>query len=186
MTLANFKFEVKGLDKLLFTIEEKNQLLRSGAMEMVTGMVRDGLNDVMIGQSTLHSVDNDPLSPQKAEMLRSNVTEVHSKSLNKFVGSISNTSEEATYAEFGYGLTGYQSPYEHGDVFNMEQAGWINYDLDSPSKLNDRSWWYTNADGLKVRTKGQPSASIFYKAYNNMVGSLGRYADKYIGGAFRK
>ena len=55
-----------------------------------------------------------------------------------------NDNQQATYAEYGYGIVGKQEPYQNGEIFGGDSAiGWKGYDLDSRYKDNeDRHWWH--------------------------------------------
>lgn len=77
--------------------------------------------------------------------------------------TVSNPSEKVTFAEFGYGIVGKGYPYKGESVFNMSQAGWRGYDLDSRYKRpSDRTWKYKTRGGEMVRTGGEVPTHIFF------------------------
>lgn len=92
---------------------------------------------------------------------------------------VSNTSENATYAEFGYGMLGSLSPYEDFNLFQPTAAlgkGSWEYDV---KQRGFKPYWYTARDGDKVRSIGQPAGHTFYNAYRSVrmsVGSLVKQA----------
>lgn len=76
--------------------------------------------------------------------------------------TVSNPSEKVTFAEFGYGIVGKGYPYKGSSVFNMAQAGWNGYDLDSVKKAKDGSWLYRDRGGELHRTKGSLPTHLFF------------------------
>lgn len=73
---------------------------------------------------------------------------------------IHNTSKQATFAEFGYGIVGSanQAPKDLETIYGY--LGWEGYDLDTPYKLDDRGWWHK-----KQITWGEKSVPTYYRTY---------------------
>lgn len=73
-----------------------------------------------------------------------------------------NTSTQATYAEYGYGIVGSanQAPKDLELVYG--DLGWQGYDLDSPYKIEawGRGWWHK-----KQLTWGEISVPTYYRTY---------------------
>lgn len=80
---------------------------------------------------------------------------------------IYNTTQEATYAEFGTGMIGEGTPHPLNDL------GW-EYDV---NQHGEKGWRYIGQGGKLVHTKGYPSFSTYYYAYEDTkddLGSIGR------------
>lgn len=88
----------------------------------------------------------------------------------KYTGTIQmvNDNEQATYAEYGYGIVGGSQPYQNGDIFGGDSAiGWKGYDLDSRYKDNeDRHWWHKG-----MMMWGFTSTPAFFKTYMFILGN---------------
>jgi len=74
-----------------------------------------------------------------------------------------NTDVQSTYAEYGYGLIGANSPIQpEQEVFG--DVGWLGYDLPSEWKMKmdngEQYWWHKN-----VATQGEPSTPTYYRTY---------------------
>ena len=76
-------------------------------------------------------------------------------------GGIRTTDKNETYAEFGTGIVGSNSP--HVDEM-LAESGWI-YDV---NEHGEKGWVYPVGDGTYRWTKGIPASKKFYNAMKNM------------------
>ena len=91
----------------------------------------------------------------------------------KYTGTIQmiNDNEQATYAEYGYGIVGGSRPYQHGDIFGGDSAiGWKGYDLDGVpinyKNKEDRHWWHKG-----MMMWGFTQTPAFFKTYMFLLGN---------------
>ena len=76
-----------------------------------------------------------------------------------------NTSNKLTFEEFGFGIVG-QGTYNHDEFINQSSTkGWQGYNIDSPRKLPDRSWFYRDRQGTLHRSSGVQAKHILF--YSN-------------------
>lgn len=66
-----------------------------------------------------------------------------------------NTTQDATYGEFGTGMIGSNDPH----VLNI--LGW-EYDV---NEHGEKGWRYKGSNGRLVRTYGLPSLSVYYNSF---------------------
>jgi hypothetical protein len=73
-----------------------------------------------------------------------------------------NDNQQATYAEYGYGIVGGSQPYQNGDIFGGDaKIGWKGYDLDSYHKDHyERFWWHKG-----MMMWGFTQTPAFFKTY---------------------
>lgn len=77
--------------------------------------------------------------------------------------------EQATYAEYGYGIVGKRSPYQGGEIFGGDSVvGWQGYDLDSRYKHPELRYWHYKD---KI-TWGQKSTPTYFNTYTWSVSNI--------------
>lgn len=82
---------------------------------------------------------------------------------NEIVGTMETTNEQDTYAEFGTGIEGKNSPHEQE---MLQESGWKYY-VDSPHKktIDGKKGWFINK---RTFVTGQPAQKKFYNARKRM------------------
>lgn len=81
-----------------------------------------------------------------------------------------NTSQNATYSEFGYGIVGKQSGI---DTRPFEPN--LNWEYDVKNH-GDKGWWYRNRFGWREHSNGQIPRRTIYRSYLSVLGQVGSYA----------
>lgn len=84
-----------------------------------------------------------------------------------------NTSTQATFAEYGYGIVGSGSPAPKDLETIYGDLGWEGYDLDTPYKLDDRGWWHK-----KMLTWGEVSVPTYYRTYKYFEQNIAQIVSK--------
>lgn len=87
---------------------------------------------------------------------------------------IRNTSEEATYAEFGTGIIGKGTPYPNNAL------QW-EYDVNSHG---ERGWRYIGRSGKLVRTQGYPAYATYYNSFEDLKKDLDSISKETFKGVF--
>lgn len=147
-----------GLEQLAKDLQDYANYLTYANNEIVNELAKVGEQYIIENSGIAKEVE------QQIDL--STKTHAQPKSFGKYVSKskIVNDSNKAAFSEFGYGIIGASSPYSHNDFLNMYSAGYIGYDIDSPAKRPDRSWWYTDAFGIKHNTMGALPTNLFYRA----------------------
>ena len=146
-----------GLEQLQKDLLELQNELTLANQETVEKLSLIGLQEIM----------NDASSAKEMDIERDlKQSYIHKGRRTKNVASnrIKNDSQKATFNEFGYGIIGAMSPYQHDDFINMSKAGYRGYSLYSPNKNSNGSWFYRDSLGTKHWTFGEAPRNTFYKA----------------------
>ena len=94
--------------------------------------------------------------------------------------TVINTSQNATYAEFGYGIIGKNEPYTKQNLFtpNPTDFGKWKYDYKNHGYTG---WIYRNRFGMPKRSIGAKPGYTFYNSYLMVKGALPTYARRIFG-----
>ena len=87
---------------------------------------------------------------------------------------VSNSTQEATYAEFGTGMIGEESPHA------LNGLGWV-YDINSHG---ERGWRFIGQSGRLVHTLGYPAFSTYHNSFLETKSNLQKIANETMKGVF--
>lgn len=91
-----------------------------------------------------------------------------------------NTSQNATYSEFGYGIVGKNASINvrpfGSDKYGATALGGWKYDMHNPPH-GDKGWWYLDKFGTPKWSKGQIPRRTIYRSYLSVLGQVKSYAN---------
>lgn len=158
--MAKYDYFSGGLDELLMDIETLKMDIKSANLQMVKDLAietdltikRNARAETAIDVSDI--VANNRVSPL---MINGEIV----------MGSVYNSSEAATYAEFGYGIIGKDQPYPDFNFFDgsASSLGDWTYDVKNHGL---KGWWYTDKMGVKRRSVGTKAHRTFYNSYKDV------------------
>ncbi len=152
-----------GLNKLSQDLDAYVKYLTYANMEIVSDLSKVAYNDI-IGNAGRAYEDE-----QVLDIYSRTKIEVHKRGKNISSDRVVNNSPKASFAEFGYGVLGKNAPYSHGDFLDRYAIGWYGYDINTPYKRPNRSWFYKDMYGNKVNTFGAVPRNIFYNASQSVI-----------------
>lgn len=153
--------EEGGLDALIIDIERYKKQLIEANIQLADDLVETGRLYV---QSNAYSAPE----PEQvvALLIETEVSKQGTSLTQKRV--LSNNSTKATFAEFGYGIVGKESPYQYDDFIDRARSNYLEYDVDSPAKKTDvmgrRFWFYRDMLGELKKSYGEQPTNLFYFA----------------------
>jgi len=114
---------------------------------------------------------------EMADIINSNIIQRFANGQESVVRVV-NTSQNATYSEFGYGIVGAGSEIDTkpftSDEYGAEAIGKWNYDV---RKHGLKGWWYPNRFGTPTHSIGQIPRRTIYRSYLSVLGNVGSYAN---------
>lgn len=164
--MANYDLLNGGLEKLQKDLDNYVNYLTYANMELVSTLSSIAKNDIVSNASRAYEIE------QRIDLNTRTVVETHKR--GKYISSdrVVNDSPKATFAEFGYGVLGANSEYSHGDFLDRYAIGWYGYNIDTPNKLPNGSWFYTDVFGERHNTFGAVPRNIFYNASRKVIDSF--------------
>lgn len=158
--MAKYDYFSGGLDELLIDIETLKMDIKSANLQMVKDLSIE--TDLAIKRNAKAETELDV-----GEIIASNKVSPIMINGEMVMGSVYNSSEAATYAEFGYGIIGKDQPYVDFNFFDgsASSLGDWTYDVKGHGL---KGWWYTNKMGVKRRSVGTKAHHTFYNAYKDV------------------
>lgn len=178
--MAKYDYFSGGLDELLIDIETLKMDIKAINIDMVKELAVE--TDLAIKRKASAEIQLDV-----SEIIASNKVSPLMVVGDTVKGIVYNSSEAATYAEFGYGIVGKHAPYLEPDFFGSGvselSGGWV-YDY---KNRGSTKWGYTDKAGFKHTTRGFEPSYTFYDSYRevylkvNKIG-LSRFSQLKLGG----
>lgn len=159
-----------GIEELQKDLLAYQNYLTYANMEFVSKLSEFGMNEIISNATRADEID------QRLDIANKNTIKQGLRGKNISSDTILNSSPNASYAEFGYGIIGKASQYSHSDFLDRYAIGWYGYDIDTKSKLPNRSWFYKDSFGYKHNTFGATPRNIFYNAGMKIVSEFPRIA----------
>ena len=164
-----FKGEANGLIEYVESMKSKMESFEMKFVEDVTNDMMKNIqkNGMEIGQGYGNSNE---LNRTMDAVIGSNVID----GVNPKHKKISNSTQEATYAEFGTGMIGAGSPHA------LNALGWA-YDVNDHG---ERGWRYFGVEGRLVHTLGYPAFSTYHNSFLETKDNLQYIANQTMKGVF--
>jgi hypothetical protein len=164
----NYDIMNGGLERLIVDVDNYKKYLAYASGQLVTELSNITKDDI-IANAGLAEEDSQVLDIYSRTSVVQGV-----RNKNRATNKIINTSNKATFAEFGYGIVGKGSPYAYNDFINMAMANFTEYDMDSPSKRiskkdGRRFWFYKDLYGNIKTSYGATPKNIFYNASRKAI-----------------
>lgn len=179
--MAKYDYFSGGLDELLIDIETLKMDIKAINIDMVKELAIE--TDLSIKRKASAEIQLDV-----SEIIASNRIDFPKIRADGMVSlMVVNSSEAATYAEFGYGIVGKYSPHIEPDFFGSGiselSGGWV-YDY---KNRGSTKWGYTDKAGFKHTTRGIEPRYMFYDSYREVylrINSIGlsRFSQLKLGG----
>ena len=152
-----FKSNIKELKEKLIKEQEKvekfsSKLVDDFAKQTMTN-IQTNANNIGGMASVESSQEIAELGETQSKVMGFNQIEEISKNHSK----IFNTTEEATYAEFGTGMIGSSTPHPNNSM------GW-EYDLNAHGS---KGWRFIGIGGRLVHTKGYPAFATYHNSFED-------------------
>ena len=169
-----FNGGIKDLRKYVEEQKEKVKVMESQLLDDATTEIMDNVqknaNNILMNDMGIDEQSSRELNHTYSQVASNNELEKVSSNHRK----IFNTSEEATYAEFGTGVIGKGSPYPNNAL------GW-QYDV---NEHGERGWRYIGQSGTLVRTLGYPAYATYHISFEDFKNDLEELSIKTFKGVF--